>query len=340
MHRTLPPFIMALLGLTLSASLAPSASAQEVGLDDGEHLPLTLLQVGLDGNYSSGNFEQRRVSGRASLFKRWGETAAALSRTSYQYMRNGDFIFADNFRSMLVLTHRPLDPFQFYAIGLYHDSYTRFIDQRFMGGLGVAYSPLRSKLNQLKIGLSGAREMTTWESRPPPFSPPPMTVDSGCLYRGEASRRSCTREMWRFIPRLVGRHILADKHLILDYEALWVVDPFRLEDERVYASVTASAPILSWLSLYTHYDISFESIILDHREQRPVPEAVAHPLVRGKRRPHAGQHHRQRSVPVIREVRAQGRRHVAHPSLQLQGLKSRQRRRQEGIAGKGRRGIE
>ena len=79
--------------------------------------------------------------------------------------------------------------------------------------------------------------------------------------------RSCDREMWRVIPRLAGHHVFSEGHLIADYEALWVVDPFNPDDERVFMGVTLATPLTTWLSLYTHYDFSFESIILKHREK-------------------------------------------------------------------------
>jgi len=255
------------LSLCALLLIAAPCYAQELGLDDGEHIPLSNAQIGVDGSYATGNFKQRRLNGRATLFKRWGEQAALLSGTRYSYMRSGELLFADDFRSLAILTHRPLATLQLYGIGLYHSSYTRFIDQRLMGGLGVALLALRSKEHQLKLGLSGAYEQTRWDSRPPPFTPPPMTPSSGCLYEGRALHTSCERQMWRLIPRFVGHHLLADEQLILDYEALWVVDPLDLSDERVYASVTLSLPLLSWLSVYAHYDISFESIVLEHREQ-------------------------------------------------------------------------
>jgi len=253
-----------LLTVTLSVTVA---HAQEVGLDDGEHLPQHRLQLGVDGNYSTGNLKQRRASASASLFKRWGDQLAALSSTRYSYMKNGDILFADDLRSVLILTYRPLATVQPYAIGLYHNSYTRFIDRRWMGGAGLAWSALRSKDQQLKLGLAGARELTRWESRPPPFPPSMDPVEPDCLYKGEVNRQSCERQMWRLIPRLVGHHKLVDQHIILEYEALWVVDPLDLEDERVYASLTVTVPVLSWLSVYTHYDVSFESTVLDHRER-------------------------------------------------------------------------
>lgn len=241
--------------------------AQEVGLDDGEHIPQYRIQLGIDGNYATGNLKQRRANGRMMLFKRWGEHLALLSTTSYQYMRNGEVLFADDFRSVLMINYLPLAQFQPFMLGLYHNSYTRFIDHRWMGGLGLAYAMVRSKDHQLKFGLGVAREWTTWENRPPPFPPSMAMIEPNCLYQGEVERKNCTRQMWRMIPRLVGHHEFGDQHVQLDYEALWVVDPLDIEDERVYASITLTIPLLSWLSIYTHYDFSIESIILDHRQQ-------------------------------------------------------------------------
>ena len=263
---TVYPLLLTRLSF-LIALTSHTVFAQEVGLDDGEHLPTYNAQVGVDGNYSTGNFNMRRVNGRATLFKRWDDEVAAMSSSRYSYMKTGDIKFADDFRSVLIITHRPLSTFQLYAIGLYHKSYTRFIDRRWMGGLGAAYSWLRSQEHQLKLGLSASREWTRWDGRTPPFSPEPMMMTAGCLYKGDADPRSCSRQMWRLIPRLVGHHEFFEKHLIADYEALWVINPEDLSDERVYASITLSVPILKWLSVYTHYDVSFESIILDHRER-------------------------------------------------------------------------
>jgi hypothetical protein len=136
-----------------------------------------------------------------------------------------------------------------------------------MTGLGGAYSLMRAPQNQIKFGTALAYEWTRLDGRPPPFTPPDG-YGGGCLYQGQSDvAQSCDRQMWRIIPRLVAHHELADRKLIIDGEALWVIDPQDLSDERVYLAITAAVPILSWLRVYTHYDLSFESIVLEHREQ-------------------------------------------------------------------------
>ncbi|MEE2644258.1 MAG: DUF481 domain-containing protein [Myxococcota bacterium] len=258
MHRL--GFIVFLTILSLQ-----SVWAQEVGLDDGEHLPLFNLRAGFDANYSSGNFEQTRLNGRGVLFKRWGDELAVLNSTRYQYMQNGDIVFSDDFRSVMIVTLNPLNSFQPYFLGLYHKSYTRFIDRRWMSGAGGAYSLLRSKTQQLKFGLAAAYEWTQLDPRAPPFSPPDG-YGSVCRYLGnEGEVASCDRQMWRIIPRLASHHEFSDRHLIVDLEALWVIDPEDFSDERVYFSATAAVPLLSWLRLTSHYDLSFESVVLSHR---------------------------------------------------------------------------
>ena len=243
------------------------AHAQEVGLDDGEHIPLFNIRLGFDANYSTGNFEQTRLNSRGSIFKRWGDQVALLNSFRYQYMKNGDIKFSDDFRDVLIATFQPLNRFHVYGMGLYHQSYTRFIDRRWMTGLGGAYSLMRSPQDQIKFGTALAYEWTRLDGRPPPFTPPDGYGD-GCLYQDQPDvARSCDRQMWRIIPRLVTHHELADRRLIIDGEALWVIDPQDLDDERVYLAITAAVPILSWLRVYTHYDLSFESIALKHREQ-------------------------------------------------------------------------
>ena len=257
-------FTLDLVGLTSSAG---HAWAQEVGLDDGENIPLWNVNLGADINYASGNFDQLRASGRGVIFKRWGDRVALLNRVRYQYMKNGDIKFSDDFRDALVVNLNPLDAFQPFAIALYHKSFTRFIDRRWMAGLGGAYSLQRTRKGQIKVGVGAAYEWTRLDGRPPPFSPPDG-YGGGCLYESDPTTpRDCGREMWRVIPRIITHHELSDGHLIIDGEALWVVDPQNLDDERIFFSLTAAVPVLSWLRLYTHYDLSFESIILKHRQQ-------------------------------------------------------------------------
>ena len=257
-----------MLGLATSLLVAHhSTYAQEVGLDDGEHVPLLNVKLGFDANYSTGNFDQVRLNGRGAVFKRWGERLALLNSFHYRYMKNGDIKFSDDFRDVLILTLNPLKALQVYGIGLYHQSFTRFIDRRWMTGLGGAYSLMRSSTNQIKFGTGLAYEWTRLDGRPPPFTPPDgYGVD--CFYLDNPDvARSCDRQMWRIIPRLVTHHELADRRLIIDSEALWVIDPQNLKDERIYLSLTTAVPIVSWLRVYAHYDLSFESIVLKHRAQ-------------------------------------------------------------------------
>ena len=246
----------------------PCTYAQEVGLDDGEKLPLYKLKVGFDGNRSTGNFEQLRFSSRGGLFKRWGDQFVLSNSYRYTYMKNGDRKFADDFRDLNVISFAPFATISPYMIALYHQSFTRFIDQRWMLGFGGAIHILRKKDHQLKLGLSGSYEWTTLDGRDPPFSPPSMVLGSGCVYQHNSQKRlDCHRNMWRLIPRIVGHHNLLQKKLIFDYEALWVVDPFNTTDERIFFGLTASIPLLSWLRVYTHYDFSYESIVLVHRQK-------------------------------------------------------------------------
>ena len=260
-NRSLPPALLPLITLLLCAPVW----GQEVGLDDGEKLPIFNARLGFDANYSSGNFDQVRLNGRGTLFKRWGDRVAVMNGIRYQYMKNGDLLFSDDFRDVTFLTLNPLSSFQPYFIGLYHTSYTRFIDRRWMVGAGGAYSFLRSATQQLKLGFAVAYEWTRLDGRPPPFQPPDG-YGEGCLYEAAPDDpRNCDRQMWRLIPRLASHHEFSERHLIVDLEALWVVDPQKSSDERVYLSVTAGVPILSWLRLYTHYDLSFESVVLKHR---------------------------------------------------------------------------
>lgn len=259
-------------GLAVSLALAcvgfiDHSWGQEVGLDDGEHLPKLQAQLGFDGNLSSGNLEQIRLSGRGSLFWRQDDLFAVTNQMSYSFMKNGDLKFSDDFRDVGSFVFKPLSRIIPYALLLYHQSFTRFIDRRWMAGLGGAFSALRSKSNQLKIGVVGAYEWTRLDGRPPPFTPPDG-FGVGCLYKdAPSSPRSCDRQMWRVIPRLVGHHEVGESRLLIDYEVLWVVDPLKLEDERVFVALTATSPITQWLSLYGHFDLSFESIVLKHREK-------------------------------------------------------------------------
>lgn len=254
--------------LWILAALSPlAAMAQEVGLDDGVHIPEYRLQAGFDGNRSTGNFEMLRMNSRGSLLKRWDDHLVITNSYRYSYMKSNTIKFSDDFRDFTVITFRPFAFFTPYLIGLYHNSFTRFIDQRWMVGAGGALNFFRSKIHQVKLGMSASYEWTTLDGRPPPFSPPDG-YGNGCIYRHDPDvSRDCQRQMWRFIPRLVGHHKLADKKLILDYELLWVVDPFNPDDERVFMGVTTSLPILSWLRVYAHYDVSYESIVLKHRER-------------------------------------------------------------------------
>ena len=263
--RALTSLALLLCGMMSSTSLL---HAQEVGLDDGKKLPLYKLRLGFDGNRSTGNFEQLRMSSRGVLFKRWGEKAVLSNSYRYIYMKNGDRKFADDFRDMSVVSFAPFATISPYVIALYHQSFTRFIDQRWMLGMGGAVHILRKKDHQLKIGLSGSYEWTTLEGRDPLFAPPLMVTGAGCVYQHDLLvRRDCHRNMWRAIPRIVGHHSLLDQKLLVDYEALWVVDPFNLSDERVFMGLTLSMPLTSWLRVYTHYDFSYESIILVHRQK-------------------------------------------------------------------------
>lgn len=242
--------------------------AQEVGLDDGEKLPVYKLRIGFDGNRSTGNFEQVRMSSRGVLFKRWGEQVVLSNSYRYSYMKNGDRKFADDFRDLNIISLRPFSTFSPYLIALYHQSFTRFIDQRWMVGFGGALHILRKKDHQLKLGVSASHEWTTLEGRDPLFAPPLMVSGVGCVYHHTPQIRSdCHRNMWRVIPRVVGHHSLLEQRLLIDYEALWVVDPFNSKDERIFVGITASMPLRPWLRFYTHYDFSYESIILVHRQK-------------------------------------------------------------------------
>ena len=260
--------LFVLLYCTLNFSLLLSVSfAQEIGLDDVQSVPIYRAQLGFDGNRSTGNFDQRRMSSRGTLLARYDDVVAVVNQHRYSYMKNGDLKFSDDFRNFTVVNFRPLQRFSPYLIGLYHNSFTRFIDRRWMTGLGGAFSFLRSKRHQFKVGFSGSYEWTRLDGRAPPFIPSDGYGD-GCLYRSAPNApRSCDRQMWRLIPRLVGHHEWSEGRLIFDYEALWVVDPFNPDDERVFMGVTLATPITSWLRLYAHYDFSFESIVLKHREQ-------------------------------------------------------------------------
>ena len=261
--RSTSPLIHCIVIWILLSSATQDVSAQEIGLDDGQHISLLNLKLGFDANYSTGNFEQIRLNSRGSLFKRWNDRLAMLNSYRYQYMKSGDLKFSDDFRDVVILTLHPLQAFHWYSIGLYHQSYTRFIARRWMGGLGGAYSLMRSPKNQIKVGTAFAHEWTRLDGRPPPFTPPDG-YGNGCLYAsGSDAPRSCDRQMWRVIPRLVVHHEFADRHLIIDGEALWVIDPQDLDDERVYLSLTTAMPVLSWLRLYAHYDLSFESVVLN-----------------------------------------------------------------------------
>ena len=267
-HRFTPLVITLLSCVSLFAlGLNTPCFAQEIGLDDGKHLPQFSTQIGFDGNRSTGNFNQIRMNSRGAIFAKLGETLTVSNQHSYSYMKNGEIKFSDDFRDLAIVNFKPLDLFSPYLLGLYHKSFTRFIDHRWMLGLGGAFSFLRSKANQLKLGVAGSFEWTRLDGRAPPFTP---SDDYGkdCLYRSSPmSSRSCDREMWRIIPRIIGHHEWSQGQLIIDYEALWVVDPASLDDERVFMGITVATPITSWLRMYAHYDFSFESIVLVHREK-------------------------------------------------------------------------
>ena len=116
--RSLYLLIICLLILPAALGLA-----QEVGLDDGQSLPLYKAQLGFDGNRSTGNFEQVRVSSRGTLLARYGDVVTVVNQHRYSYMKNGDMKFSDDFRDFAIINFRPLDRFSPYLVGLYHQSY-------------------------------------------------------------------------------------------------------------------------------------------------------------------------------------------------------------------------
>ena len=173
-------FLLLVLGVL---SYTQFTYAQEVGLDDGKQLPLYKLRLGFDGNRSTGNFEQVRMSSRGVFFRRWEDQVVLSNSYRYTYMKNGDRKFADDFRDFAIISLAPFSTFSPYLVGLYHQSFTRFIDQRWMVGLGVAAHILRKKDHQLKVGVSASHEWTTLEGRDPLFAPPLMVNGAGCVYQ-------------------------------------------------------------------------------------------------------------------------------------------------------------
>ena len=227
--------------------------------------PNFTLRLGVDAQQSTGNFNQLRASGRGNMMARLNDIAQSRSNLRYSYMKNGDRKFSDDLRIANLIAFLPDAKVQPILLLLYHSSFTRFIDQRWMTGGGAAYIPFNDQKHTLSLSMTVSYEWTTLDGRQPPFSMIDLP-DQGCLYDGGAVR-DCGRNMSRLIPRIAGRHQPNPKGMAVDYEALWVVDPLNLSDERVFLGLTVSYPMLSWLSLYTHYDLSYESVTLIHREQ-------------------------------------------------------------------------
>ena len=239
------------------------------------HIPEFTGQLSIDLRESFGNFEQFNLSSRGSLYKRWNNVVSVDNRFTFNYMEIGGRVFNDLFRDMMMITTRPLSNINLFFMGLYHQNFVRFIDWRWMTGAGVAWSPVSSKENQMRLSVGGAHEWTTLDNRPPPFSMSDEMLPAGqCAYQHQSDPMSCQRQMWRVIPRIAGHYEFLQHHFILNYEALWVVDPVNMDDYRVFLSFTLTIPLNSWLSVYGHYDWSYESIVLDHREKSDTHRSI------------------------------------------------------------------
>ena len=137
--------------------------------DSVEHTLEFTGQLGVDFSESDGNFTLKQINARGSLFKRWDNFVSIQNNFTYRYMDNGDIKFSDDFRDFLISNLTPLSRINVMFLGLYHTSYSRYIDSRWMTGTGLAWTAIRSKEHQMRLSLATAHEWTTLDNRDLPL---------------------------------------------------------------------------------------------------------------------------------------------------------------------------
>ena len=213
-----------------------------------------LLQynTALSGNLQSGNLEAAALRLKADFSLAPSDRLAFKTQHSYRYQTffgrkaDNDF-YSRNF--FYLGQRRQIYPF---AMAFVSSNFRRRIDFRQFSGLGATCQLLQSPGHTIKIALSGVYETTRF-------------ADNAYNYAEyDGSERIDT---WRATGWLFGKHVFANKHLRLYYEAFVQPSVERGNNFRWQAEVGLEWPLWKGFSFVANYIFTHENIVVSNVKQ-------------------------------------------------------------------------
>lgn len=197
------------------------------------------------GSWITGNVERLIVNSNLEV-SHMSKTVGVKSSNTYTYgtifkRETENDVFSRNF--FYLFPRRRLYP---YVMLWLQNSARQQIEFRYQAGVGLSYSIVRQKNNQLKVSATFSREETRYRG------------DVFFIQPREVQGR--TVPAWRGTVRLLGHHQLVRNHLRLFYETWYQPAWNDPNNWRYFASASLEMPISKRVSfrsslLYTHDNI-------------------------------------------------------------------------------------